>query len=98
MRKHDASRRAGGLMDSFIVDVLKSAPQTGVIIVMLWYGQKGIIDRIDKMARRMDRFEQSQHADQIANVKDFATKTDLAYLEGKVERHESRISRIEGGK
>ena len=83
-------------MDSFLIDVLKSAPQTGVIIVMLWYGQKGIVERIDKMARRMDCFEQSQHACQLSNVKDFATKTDLADLEIKVERHESRISRIEG--
>ena len=83
-------------MEGVLLDILKSAPQTGVIIVMLWYGQRGIVERIDKMARRMDCFEQSQHACQIANVKDFATKTDLADLENKVERHESRISRIEG--
>jgi ubiquinone biosynthesis protein UbiJ len=83
-------------MDSFLMDILKSAPQTGVIIVMLWYGQKGIVERIDKMARRMDCFEQSQHACQLANLKDFASKEELASLESKVDRHESRISRIEG--
>ena len=38
----------------------------------------------------------SGHFIQLSNVKDFATKTDLADLESKVERHESRISRIEG--
>ena len=85
-------------MENFIVDVLRSAPQTGILIAVLWYGQKNIVEKLDKMSRRMDCFEQSQHACQIANVKDFATKTDLADLEGKVERHESRISRIEGGK
>ena len=85
-------------MENFIVDVLRSAPQTGILIAVLWYGQKNIVEKLDKMSRRMDCFEQSQHACQIANVKDFATKTDLADLETKVERHESRISRIEGGK
>ena len=83
-------------MENFIVDVLRSAPQTGILIAVLWYGQKNIVEKLDKMSRRMDCFEQSQHACQLSNVKDFATKTDLAGLEGKVERHESRISRIEG--
>lgn len=83
-------------METLLLDILKSAPQTGIIIVMLWYGQKGIVERIDKMARRMDCFEQSQHACQLANLKDFASKEELSALESKVERHESRISRMEG--
>lgn len=83
-------------METLLLDILKSAPQTGIIVVMLWYGQKGIIEKLDKMSRRMDCFEQSQHACQLSNLKDFASKEELASLESKVDRHESRISRIEG--
>lgn len=83
-------------METLFTDILKSAPQTGIIIVMLWYGQKGIVDKLDKLSRRMDCFEQSQHACQLSNLKDFASKEELSSLEQKVERHESRISRMEG--
>lgn len=53
---------------------------------------------MDKISRRMDCFETSQHACQLDNAKFFATKAELHDVEGTLTNHESRISRLEGGK
>ena len=83
-------------MEAVLLDILKSAPTTGLIIIVLWYGQRGIIEKLDKMSRRMDCFETSQHACQLDIAKSYATKTELHDVESDVANHESRISRLEG--
>ena len=83
-------------MEAVLLDILKSAPTTGLIIIVLWYGQRGIIEKLDKMSRRMDCFETSQHACQLDIAKSYATKAELHGVESDVANHESRISRLEG--
>ena len=83
-------------MEAVLLDILKSAPTTGIIIIVLWYGQRGIIEKLDKMSRRMDCFETSQHACQLDIAKSYATKAELHDVESDVANHESRISRLEG--
>ena len=83
-------------MEAVLLDILKSAPTTGLIIIVLWYGQRGIIEKLDKMSRRMDCFETSQHACQLDIAKSYATKAELHDVESDVANHESRISRLEG--
>lgn len=83
-------------MDQFFIDILKSAPQTGLILVALWYGQREIAVKLEKMSRRMDCFESAQHACQLDNARSFASKEEVDCLEGRVNGHESRISRLEG--
>jgi hypothetical protein len=56
---------------------------------------KGKLDRIE---RRMDCFEKSQHACQISNAKDFATWEAHGKLDGRVDDHERRISTLEGAR
>ena len=83
-------------MEAVLLDILKSAPTTGLIIIVLWYGQRGIVEKLDKMSRRMDCFETSQHACQLDFAKSYATKAELHDVESDVANHESRISRLEG--
>ena len=83
-------------MEAVLLDILKSAPTTGLILIVLWYGQRGIIEKLDKMSRRMDCFETSQHACQLDIAKSYATKAELHDVESDVANHESRISRLEG--
>jgi hypothetical protein len=85
-------------LETLLFELLKSAPSTALIVAMLWYGQKGIVEKIDKMSRRMDCFEQSQHACQLDNLKYYATRSQLHEVEVDVANHESRISRLEGSK
>ena len=82
-------------METLLFELLKSAPSTALIVAMLWYGQKGIVEKIDKMSRRMDCFEQSQHACQLDNVRSYATKADLHCVEEKLDK---RITRLEDEK
>ena len=85
-------------LESFILELLKNEAGTGLIIFMLWLGQRAITQRLDKMSRRMDCFETSQHACQLDNAKYFATKDELHEVETDVAEHERRISRLEGSK
>ena len=85
-------------VESLFLDIVKNAPSTGLIIAVLWYGQRAISDKLDKMSRRMDCFESSQHACQLDNAKYFATKVELHEVETDVAEHERRISRLEGSK
>ena len=62
---------------------------------MLWYGMKDISSKIEKMSRRMDCFETSQHACQLDNTKFFATKAELHQVEEKLDR---RVTRLEDEK
>ena len=82
-------------MDSILLEILRTAPTTGLILVMLWYGQDKILKQLDRVSRRMDCFEQSQHACQLDNAKYFATKADLCEMDKKVDDHETRITRLE---
>lgn len=83
-------------MEQFLVELLRTAPGTGLILLMLWYGQRNITERIDKMSRRMDCFETSQHACQLEVSKTYATKDDMKATWGRLDEHETRISRMEG--
>lgn len=82
-------------MDAILIDILRTAPTTGLILVVLWYGQDKILKQLDRVSRRMDCFEQSQHACQLDNAKYFATKDDLCKIDQKVDDHETRITRLE---
>ena len=87
--------RLGANVESLFIDILKTAPSTGLILVVLWYGQKAITEKIDSMSRRMDCFEKSQHVCQIDIAKNYVQKSDMAEIEKSVSNHESRISKLE---
>jgi hypothetical protein len=89
------SRNGARNLDTIFIELLKTAPSTALIVAMLWYGQKGIVEKIDKMSRRMDCFETAQHACQLDNVKSYATKADLHVVEEKLDK---RITRLEDDK
>jgi len=82
-------------VETIFLDIIKSAPSTGLIIVMLWYGMKEISTKMDKISRRMDCFETSQHACQLDVAKAYATKADLHCVEDKLDK---RITRLEDDK
>jgi hypothetical protein len=52
--------------------------------------------KLDKVYSRMDCFEASQHACQLANAKDFATKEELGKVWEHTDRNSSDIARIQG--
>lgn len=83
-------------MEGLLIDILRSAPMTGSVLLALWYVQKAILAKLDKVDRRMDCFESSQHACQLDNAKYFATKSDIGEAWKRIDNHESRISRLEG--
>jgi hypothetical protein len=72
------------------------APQTALVLGGLYLAVRQITADLAVIKRRMDCFETSQHACQLANAKDFATKTELGKTWDRIDDHESRISRIEG--
>lgn len=82
-------------VESLFLDIVKNAPSTGLIIAVLWYGQRAISDKLDKMSRRMDCFESSQHACQLDIAKSYATKSELQCVEQKLDK---RITRLEDEK
>lgn len=82
-------------MESIFLEILRTAPTTGLVLVVLWYGQSKILDALSKVSRRMDCFEQSQHICQLDIAKNYATKGDLCDVEQKVSDHDRRITRLE---
>jgi len=52
--------------------------------------------KLDKVYSRMDCFEASQHACQLANAKDFATKEEVAHIWVSVDEHSKDIAHIKG--
>ena len=78
-------------------------PAVVVIVVSLWFmlrdlkqGQAQIKADTKLINSRMDCIEKSQHACQLENAKEFATKKEIGELWKRSDDHESRISRIEG--
>lgn len=82
-------------METILIEILRTAPTTGLILVMLWYGQSRILEALTKVTRRMDCFEQSQHACQLDNVRVFATRSEMEAVERDVSEHDRRITRLE---
>lgn len=74
------------------------APQTALILLGLYLAVRKLTEEMATIKRRMDCFETSQHACQLANAKDYATKEDVGKAWGRIDDHESRISRMEGRK
>lgn len=72
------------------------APQTALILGGLYLAVRLLLEETRAIKKRMDCFETSQHACQLANAKDFSTKEELRDVEQRVDNHESRISRLEG--
>jgi hypothetical protein len=85
-------------LESIISELLRQLPTTGLIILAIVFGIKSVLDKLASMSRRMDCFEKSQHVCQLDIAKTYATKDELHEVEAAVVGHESRISRIEGGK
>ena len=82
-------------MESLLLEILSSAPTTGIILVVLWYGQDKILKQTERISRRMDCFESSQHSCQLENAKFFVTKVDVDKMGKKLDEHETRITRLE---
>lgn len=85
-------------MVDFFGKLAEQAPQTAIILVALWHGLKQLKEDVTAIKSRMDCFEKSQHACQLDNAKEFATKHELGDVETRVNQLDSRVSRIEGGK
>lgn len=78
-------------------------PAVVVIVASLWFmlrdlkqGQAQIKADTKLINSRMDCIEKSQHACQLENAKEFATKKEIGELWNRSDNHESRISRMEG--
>ena len=81
----------------------EQGPATGIIVASFWWmlravkeGQAQIKADTKLINSRMDCIEKSQHACQLENAREFATKKELGALWTRSDNHESRISRIEG--
>ena len=83
-------------MLEYFAKLVEQAPQTAVIIGVLWYGLRQLKEDVAAIKGRMDCFEKSQHTCQLDNAKEFATKTEVHDVEQWVNGLESRVSRIEG--
>ena len=88
-------------------DALKAlaeqSPLIAILLLCLWFmlrgiksGQVDIKDHLEKMSKRMDCFERSQHLCQLDIAKDYATKTELRREADRLDQHEGRIARLEG--
>ena len=90
-------------MDILWAYLKDQGPATVVLVVSFWWmlravkdGQAEIKADTKKISSRIDCIEKSQHACQLDNAKEFATKTELGALWTRSDNHESRISRVEG--
>lgn len=90
-------------MDSIWPYIKDQGPLAVFFLVSLWFmlrdlkaGQAQIKSDTHKINSRMDCIEKSQHACQLENAKEFATKKDVGELWKRSDNHETRISRIEG--
>lgn len=66
-------------------------------VIFICFGLTIWILRADlaSIRKRMDCFESSQHACQLQNAKEFATRGEHKALEDKVNDHGGRISKLE---
>lgn len=90
-------------MDFLWPYIKEQGPGVLLTVFSLWVmlrdlkaGQLEIKSETTKMAKRLDCFEKAQHACQLDNAKEFATKEEIGKLWVRSDNHESRISRIEG--
>lgn len=72
------------------------APQTALILGGLYLAVRLLLEETRAIKKRMDCFETSQHACQLDNAKSYATKDEMGKAWGRLDDHESRISRMEG--
>lgn len=91
-------------MDVLWTYLKDQGPAVIIIVLSLWVmlrdlksGQDQIKADTKLINSRMDCIEKSQHACQLENAKEFATKKDVGELWKRSDNHESRISRMEGG-
>ena len=82
----------------WIIELAKYASGPAAIIGFMQWSFLKLSDDIAAIRSRMDCFEKSQHICQLDIAKNYATKDELGDLEGRVNKHESRISRLEGRK
>lgn len=90
-------------MDILWAYLKDQGPAAAVIVTLIWLmlrdlkaGQAQIQADTKLINSRMDCIEKSQHACQLENSKEFATKDEIGKLWVRSDNHESRISRIEG--
>lgn len=83
-------------MESIFADILKQAPSTAIILVVLYLLVRRLLDDTNAIRKRMDCFEKSQHACQLDVAREYATKKDLDKESERIDSHESRISKLEG--
>ena len=63
------------------------------LLLKLFFGAQN--RRLSRIEARMDCFEQAQHACQLSNAREYATKEDTSKIWDRVDQHETRISRLE---
>lgn len=90
-------------MELLLAFLKEQGPATAIIVVSFWWmlravkdGQAQIKADTKLINSRMDCIEKSQHACQLENAREFATKKDVGELWKRSDNHESRISRMEG--
>lgn len=76
--------------------IAEQGPSTGLILLTIWYGLKGLREDVNAVKSRMDCFEKSQHACQLDVAKDYVTKAELRRESDRLDAHETRLSKLEG--
>ena len=82
----------------WLLELAKYGSGPAVIIGFLQWSFARLRDDVSAIKGRMDCFEKSQHICQLDIAKNYATKDEFGDLEDRVNKHESRISRLEGRK
>ena len=74
------------------------SPLIGAAAVLYFQGRHFSIQdaKLNKIERRMDCFESSQHTCQLENLQRFAMKEDLHEIERDVDGLKTRVTRLEG--
>lgn len=76
-----------------ILDGLTSLGGYGLMCgVIVWFIKR----EFTSLKARIDCFEKAQHACQISNIKEFATKADLAQVWEHVDKNTQDIATIKG--
>lgn len=78
---------------SVILDGLANLGAYGAMgAVIVWFIKR----EFTSLKSRIDCFEKAQHACQISNAREFATKDDLSRVWERVDEHAEDIARIKG--
>jgi hypothetical protein len=81
-----------------ILSLLSPLVGSGLVLVFLRLWTSELKDAVAKVVRRMDCFEASQHACQLDNAKNFATREEFSALSAKVDDIDTRVTRVEARK